>query len=358
MTLPASGLITLGDINEELGRSRTAAIQLDKAENGDYGTINTCSPSYPNGANPAKISEWYDYNHNAVCSYSTKSCLFPPDDGNSGSMLYGDGWSSVSEEQPKFNDDSGGFSYGAWLLPRSEGATYYYMSAFHNYNNQGGGTVGGGWNLNIFNTSDGKTTLYFQMIDESSPPGGPNTTTWVYELNNSANTSTTGIATDRQWGVGTALYANNISIPLTLGNVNANNFMRLDITYDSSATGASRLNVYWNGTALTRTSGGTHTLNNITWDQQYLVVGGSYSSELGSGLCWDEVTYFYENCLSSTEVNEIYNSGAPQDEGNYSFSYTNVLFRFEDEGDLGLDTNGAYNLSNQVGTPASSTQHA
>ena len=98
------------------------------------------------------------------------------------------------------------------------------------------------------------------MTDESSPA---NTTTWVYELNNSANASTTGIATDRQWGVGTAAYAGGISIPLTLGNVNANNFMRLDITYDASATGASRLNIYWNGTALTRTSGGTHTLTNI-----------------------------------------------------------------------------------------------
>tara|TARA_R110000782_G_C14798143_1_gene411586 strand:+ start:1630 stop:2148 length:519 start_codon:yes stop_codon:yes gene_type:complete len=67
MTLPAAyATISLGDINVELGRSRTSDISLDTAENGGYGTINTNSPSYPASGNPASISEWYSYNHNAT----------------------------------------------------------------------------------------------------------------------------------------------------------------------------------------------------------------------------------------------------------------------------------------------------
>ena len=66
MTLPASGTISFYDINIELGRSGTATIGLDNAENGDYGPINRCGGSYPFSTNPAAINEWYNYNHNAA----------------------------------------------------------------------------------------------------------------------------------------------------------------------------------------------------------------------------------------------------------------------------------------------------
>ena len=68
MALQSSGqLIRMSQINTELGRSSTAAISLDTAENGGYGTINTCSPAYPLAANAASLSEWYGYNHTASC---------------------------------------------------------------------------------------------------------------------------------------------------------------------------------------------------------------------------------------------------------------------------------------------------
>lgn len=66
MTLPAAyATLSMGDINVELGRSRTATISLDAAENGSYGAINQASSSRPSASNPASISEWYGYNHNA-----------------------------------------------------------------------------------------------------------------------------------------------------------------------------------------------------------------------------------------------------------------------------------------------------
>lgn len=66
--LQNSGQISMGDINEELGRIRTSQISLDTAENGGYGAINTNSNSKPSNTNSTTISEWYGYNHAAVSS--------------------------------------------------------------------------------------------------------------------------------------------------------------------------------------------------------------------------------------------------------------------------------------------------
>jgi hypothetical protein len=63
MALPASGPLAMSRINIELGRSATAQISLDTAENGGYGAINVNSPSRPNARNPAAMSEWYSYDH-------------------------------------------------------------------------------------------------------------------------------------------------------------------------------------------------------------------------------------------------------------------------------------------------------
>ncbi len=73
MALPSSGELSMRDINAELGRTSTALIGLDEAENGVYATINTNSAFRPDPANPASISEWYRYNHTAGPAFS---CTF------------------------------------------------------------------------------------------------------------------------------------------------------------------------------------------------------------------------------------------------------------------------------------------
>ena len=64
MALPRSGQLSIRDIAAELGRLPVQT-SLDAAENGDYAPINRESRSRPNPSNPAAISEWYSYDHNA-----------------------------------------------------------------------------------------------------------------------------------------------------------------------------------------------------------------------------------------------------------------------------------------------------
>lgn len=66
MTMPASGQISISQINTELGRSSSAQASLDTAENGGYGAINPYSCKKPSSTNPAALSEWYGYDHNAL----------------------------------------------------------------------------------------------------------------------------------------------------------------------------------------------------------------------------------------------------------------------------------------------------
>jgi hypothetical protein len=69
MPLPATGPISMGDINVELGRPRNTTISLDVAEHGTYAAINQNSVSRPSPTNPATISEWRSYNHSTISSF-------------------------------------------------------------------------------------------------------------------------------------------------------------------------------------------------------------------------------------------------------------------------------------------------
>lgn len=58
----------MSQINTELNRSASAQISLDSAENGSYAAINNCSTFRPSSTNPARMSEWYSYNHSQTCT--------------------------------------------------------------------------------------------------------------------------------------------------------------------------------------------------------------------------------------------------------------------------------------------------
>lgn len=89
MTVPASGELSLGKIRQELetsdysaGPYTTNATSLSGSETGLYATINTASPSYPNGIAPFSMSEWYSYDHAASSATLPSGYLMYYDYGN------------------------------------------------------------------------------------------------------------------------------------------------------------------------------------------------------------------------------------------------------------------------------------
>ena len=78
MTLPSSGPLSLSQINTELGRSSNATISLNTAEDGGYVPINQCADPKPSASNPATVSEWYGYNHLALCDGDCYRLDFAP----------------------------------------------------------------------------------------------------------------------------------------------------------------------------------------------------------------------------------------------------------------------------------------
>lgn len=130
MALSTTGPLSMGDINQELGRARTASMSLDAAENGSYATINPNSPSKPSSTNPATISEWRGYNHTATApsiiinSYSNGYLYF---------TISGTGYSpstltvkrsTTSATGPWINDTSGSNSPRSVAVPT---VTTWYM---------------------------------------------------------------------------------------------------------------------------------------------------------------------------------------------------------------------------------------
>ena len=335
MTLQLSGILEASDINVELGRAATATFSITDAATGVYGAINTCSPYYPNGTVPHAYSEWYGYNHLAVCSYSTHSLDVSKQ--NITNFIYGDDWSGLATAYPVFED--GGFTFAFWVQMASSGVSTVYLTSL--------AKVGTAVSIIIavdnITSPTKKANLTISLVGTASA-------SWTAQLNSTGNTSNTGIATSELWGNG--------SSSESIGSVNANNFAHIAVSYDGSQTEADCVKIYWNGQSLDLSFTGDD-LSNVTWSDQFLTVGGSYPSELSSGCFIDDYVFYYRDTLTETEIAEIYNSGEPQAESSYSFSYDNVKLLFEDEPEMGLDSNSNYNLGNVYSPPAvQSTEHA
>ena len=82
MAVPASGELSLGKIRQELetsdysaGPYTANATSLSDSETGLYATINTNSPSYPDGTPPYIITDWYGYDHDALPASSDPNSI-------------------------------------------------------------------------------------------------------------------------------------------------------------------------------------------------------------------------------------------------------------------------------------------
>ena len=131
MPLQSSGAISMSQINAELGRSSTAAISLDAAENGSYAAINQSSASRPSSGNPASMSEWYGYNHSAVSCPANGTLLSTYCSGCDQYAVYANGACGTYQTFLGYNPGPCGCCdlYGTYLGAECQGCDVYYIYA-------------------------------------------------------------------------------------------------------------------------------------------------------------------------------------------------------------------------------------
>jgi hypothetical protein len=131
VALQSSGQISMSQINTELGRSSTAEISLDAAENGSYAAINQSSASRPSSGNPASMSEWYGYNHSAVSCPAYGTYQYAYCSGCDQYAVYADGACGTYQTFLGYNPSACGCCdiYGTYLGSFCVGCSVYYSYA-------------------------------------------------------------------------------------------------------------------------------------------------------------------------------------------------------------------------------------
>lgn len=346
MTLPLSGPLEASDINVELGRSATAVMSIKDAATGVYGAINTCSPYYPNGTAPHAYSEWYGYNHNAICLNSYYAFLDDPSSG-SGKLysLTKNYWTVVSSIRPS---------------PASKMTISFWMKMTDNWGTNRAGliefTTGSSNNSLLIDWRLQEDILnpgtYFNDILFLFRTGSIDTLYSIVDLSDSNNSSLTGINPGGYW--------DNSS---NTGYVDSNGYSLITIVIDYAKYGTSGYaEWYWNDTLLTvpwtnsPTSGsatfGASSLSGPNWTNSRLYVGGT--GGLPAECQLDGFAVFLDAALNQSDVTSIYNGGAVAGISKYTNISSNVLFyNFEsDTPNIGLDTGGTYSMNlDELGNP-------
>ena len=346
MAVPSTGAISLGRIRQELqtnnystGPYTSAATELDNAENGSYGTINTCSPSYPLSANPAKMSEWYGYDHDAPCRYALDT-----GGATNSNMLYRsqDDWGQViSTSNP---NQQGEWTVNFWIKHVPDASDYqgYIWNLAYNSNGFPGLAFlwGTGYNANTgFYESKINMAFYGSSASGSSPA--------IFSqvnLVDDDNISVTQISNEALWN------------SENTGTTNSNGYTLITVSYNyANYQTDDWVKWYWNGNALTvpyqasgfsrsyTTGSGGAPINSNWGDGGTLLIGGVYPYELSSGLYIDEWSFdpFSDN---SSNASALWNNGVPDSTTNLDSTFgTDYLhYDFETTSSLGNEAAGHY----------------
>jgi hypothetical protein len=342
MTLPLSGPLEASDINVELGRSATAVMSIKDAATGVYGAINTCSIPHPNGTAPHSYSEWYGYNHNAICLNS----YYAMSDGQTGTYngLYSDSLSydtTVSTTKP--DPANGVCSWSFWFKPVTteevQGTIYKLHVDVNNsitiywLNNESITTPGVYYNYISF---------FYAVDDGVNPAGSIDSECNVSDANNS---TISGVSDSSPWGIG------------NYGNVDTNDYVLITIVIDAAQVGTNDfVKWYWNDTQMNVPYAGGSAGNSFTnadglispdWTDAVMYIGGTSVGDIPAS--WSQLDAFaiYNNtAISPGDVTSIYNGGAVNTIGNYQGISTDLLYyNFEsDSPNLGIDTASTYDF--------------
>lgn len=245
MAVPGSGAISLGQIRQELqtanyagGAYTAASTSLDLAENGTYATINTCSPYYPLSANPANMSEWYGYDHDAPCAVSQ----YALDDGGAGSTnaLYDSNDNYPGVVSTTMPDMFGNYVVNFWLK-RHEASTVYGGLISHLH------TVPWGqnepneiqWVVLWWSSYDSNVGAYKNMIQLYHATNNAAQLWSVCNLSDDDNKNITNISPSAYWDYSNA------------GDTNGNGYCNISIHIDNANWGTNDyIKYFYNGQQL------------------------------------------------------------------------------------------------------------
>ena len=389
MAVPGTGEISLGKIRQELqaanytsGPYTAAATGLDPAENGTYATINTCSPSYPLSANPAKMSEWRNYDHDAPCYAS----LYALDDGNTSntgtqSYLYSNGNYVQNAIGTGAFNINGKFAVNFWVKhhPTSTFEAQGYILGIYD---SGFSMLISWWGLDYSDCGlPNRPALSFGISQGES--ANPNTSAGyvsaVAILNDTTATPNnqnfiTEVGNGKSWGGWGSYNSGSCALGAQTGSVNDRGYTMISVIYDAESYGTDDwVKMYWNGQQLYMpyqsvgfaTSSIEGDLSNRTaeWTDGEFNIGGFYPGELSCGLYLDEVSLWPYDPLDDTDIGTLWNNGDPitVNDMTGSLSSTDFLhYSFEEGGNLGQDLGaGGYNYSlADYNTPTQTSDHA
>jgi hypothetical protein len=344
MTLPLSGPLEASDINVELGRSATAVMSITDAATGVYGAINTCSIPHPNGTAPHAYSEWYGYNHNAICLNSYYA--FSPVDGgsaSSGNFLRSDSIDYATNVSSNKPDPTAQFTLSMWIkidfstINTPQGYVTFLTtspaldSLFQLY-----------W-ISHYNGNTGVyNNLFYFYVGDAAYPGFYSTVD-VSDTNNTLLSDVSSSGTLDQTGY--------------LDDTNGYSLITIVIDYAKYGT-SGYAEWYWNDTLLTvpwqtppgngeSYTDGVSSLSGPNWTNSKLYVGGFLMVRLASECQLDGFAVFLDTALNQSDVTKIYNIGAVAPISSYTNISSNLLFyNFEsDNPNIGIDTGGTYSMN-------------
>lgn len=290
MALPSSGALSIDDIRTEVGSTS--------------GSLATLSAAVGFTA-PHKISDFYGY------ASSTPNDLywdFAENDG--GATFTGNAGSATVP-----------FSFSMWVAP-TWAATDVNVLLFEINANTGLNTdrllliYDYGFNRLVFRNRSGSSNHHIN---------------WALNQNAAAGNIS-------RWHNGSK------------GPVNSNGFVHLAGTFDPSQTLARNgLKLYWNGVPFTTLITEANGTNN-PFPKTHMYVNVSFNGNGDRAGDFDNVAFWFNRLLTSTEVGSLYNSGVPTTAADAGLT-TGLNFEATMETGQFIDDTGNWNLGASGGSP-------
>lgn len=311
MALQASGQIKFSEINAELGRSDTAEHYASAAHQGGYATINTnnAAADRPDGTAPHAMSEWYSYDHSAAAAY-TNSHYY--------AMTY-DALRSSATTSPFNLSGSQDLSISMWVNQLATTANEIM------------------WDFS--NTSSNSANRFFLQYHKSLNRlvvrHRTNNTNYDRQFALHDNNSVTGTGTNS----GVAWSNTN------RGNVNADGWSMLTVTYDASQSdSANGIKLYWNATELTTQVSNNSGARTTSAVNDFTIGNNNHNSTTTAGAmnCNVDELKIFTSVLSASNVTSLYNGGVVANAAN-SYS-TGLLTEYSFDTDV-TDSNNYFNIT-------------